>query len=141
MSRWRRKIDMALVKPHVCVLLISVLTVILFSCSGQRGTNSSSTSNVAPPETPSASPLPQLPSARRMSNGNYELSLPPQQQSAVDEFLREHNDVVSPTLKKEDLSDPGRNNERDKLFKSGKMQHPFACWGDLNRDGLQDFAM
>lgn len=128
-------------KDHSCLLLILLLTFTFFSCSHQRGANPSSSSNAASQDRPSPSPSLQLLSARRMSDGNYELSLPPQQQAAVDQFLHEHNDVVIPTLKKEDLSDPGRNNERDKLFRSGKMQHPFACWGDLNKDGLQDFAM
>lgn len=136
-----RNPKMALRKDYWWLSLILTLAVTFFSCSRQRGINTSSTSNVAPKEKPSTSPLPQLPSARRMSNGNYEITLLAQQQSAVDEFLREHNDVVIPTLRKEDLSDPGRNNERDKLFRSGKMQHPFACWGDLNKDGIQDFAM
>lgn len=83
------------------------------------------------------------PSARKLANGDYALDITPQQQQAINDFIRGNPKLDLASFKRQNLTPEGLEyvlEEIEPYMKSGEMQFPFACWGDLNRDGLLDFV-
>jgi hypothetical protein len=78
----------------------------------------------------------RLPFAKRLADGTYTLVLPQRLQEAVAQFLRRNAG-----LRLANFNDSGGGEELVHYMRSGEMQYPFACWGDLNRDGLLDVAL
>jgi len=78
----------------------------------------------------------RLPFAKRLADGTYTLVLPQRLQEAVAQFLRRNAG-----LRLANFNDSGGGEELVHYMRSGEMQYPFACWGDLNRDGYLDVAL
>lgn len=78
----------------------------------------------------------QPPSVRKLSNGEYALTLTPAQQAAMDQFL-----ALNSNLKLAEFKDSSGGDQLIQYMSSGEVQYPFACWGDLNRDGFMDVAL
>jgi len=78
----------------------------------------------------------QAPSVKRLADGTYDLVLTPNQQNAVTQLLGRN-----PGLRLANFKDSGDQQEVVQFMQAGQMQYPFACWGDLNRDGYLDVAL
>jgi hypothetical protein len=78
----------------------------------------------------------QAPSVKRLADGTYDLVLTPNQQNAVTQLLGRN-----PGLRLANFKDSGDQQKVVQVMQVGQMQYPFACWGDLNRDGYLDVAL
>lgn len=76
------------------------------------------------------------PSVQKLSDNNYSLSLPPSLQAAVNAYIGRNRGIRLASFR-----DSNGGEDLKKYMDSGEIRYPFACWGDLNRDGFLDVAL
>jgi WD40 repeat protein len=84
------------------------------------------------------------PYVEKSSNGDYVLHLTSNQTGAVDAFLRVNSGLKLASVSDNSLTKDGYEYVMEEIrrrMKTGEMQAPLACWGDLNSDGFLDVAL